>query len=118
MQNTLEQSTGYVYSNEYDEMSISQMDVDTFDDTATRTRLNSQEFVDDFVGENFDEYAEDFEEEDDVFDESFGVKGHIMGDEKDWTPEMAEFVRKTREHREQRKYFYSVVIVTINLLIL
>jgi hypothetical protein len=26
-----------------------------------------------------------------------------MGNEEDWTPEMAEFVRKTREHRQERK---------------
>lgn len=104
MKNMLEQSTDYFYNNKYDEISTSQEHISALNDTASMIRLKSQEFVDEFVGTSFDEYTEDEEEENDLFDESFGVEGHIMGDEKDWTPEMAEFVRKTREHREQRGF--------------
>ncbi|KAI6191120.1 hypothetical protein M3Y97_00193400 [Aphelenchoides bicaudatus] len=98
MQTTSEQALNDFYENEYDQMSISQEDIDAIDNTTNLIRVQSQEFVDEYLESNsYDSMADEAEE----FEATLGEHEHIMGNEEDWTPEMAEFVRKTREHRQQ-----------------
>jgi hypothetical protein len=75
MENALQASTDYFYKHGYDQIS---------------TSLVEKEYLD------LNDYYEPSEEDEEI-------EGHIMGDEKDWTPEMTEFVQKTREHRQQGK---------------
>lgn len=104
MQDELQKTMNYFYEHNYDQVSASQEDLSQIDNATDRIRLKSQEFVDEFTNSYYESTADEGDDVDE-FEASLNLEGHIMGDEKDWTPEMAEFVRKTREHREQRKSF-------------
>jgi hypothetical protein len=102
MQTTLSKATDYFYRHNYDKLSTSQESINSINNTTNLIRVRSQELASEYLESDYYDSAVDEAEE---FEASMDLDGHIMGKEEDWTPEMAEFVRKTREHRQQCKVF-------------
>lgn len=113
MQTALSKATDYFYRHNYDQLSTSQEDINSINDTTNLIRVRSQEFASEYMESGLYDSAADEAEE---FEASLEIDGHIMGKEEDWTPEMAEFVRKTREHRQQCKlveFFKNFVVLIV-----
>lgn len=98
MEGALQNSTDYFYQNGYDQISASQEDISAISDTTSMIRIGAEEFADEYLNTNNCYEPSEGEELEEMM-----IEGHIMGDESEWTPEMAEFVQKTREHRQARE---------------
>lgn len=99
MRGALEKSMNYFRLHEYDKNMAGKEDLEAINGIANMIRLQSRKFADEYMSSSHCEESTEEEEE----EEEMECEGHVLGDEKDWTPEMAEFVRQTREHRRRRK---------------